>query len=152
MENLSDPQTIIALVTGILLTFSETLPFLNTDSNGLVHLIVNTGKSLLKKKLSPEENEPLLQPYNASVIIDFEPITSVLSKTTCDTLNVIQSQNILKSADKYQLDYIISFLKSNHPKRTLEIKHLSENNRVLLESNGYRVNFDSLRDTNIIEW
>jgi len=154
MDNLSNPQTIIAIATGLLLTISEALPFLKTDSNGLIHILVNAGNSLLRK--STDENEPLLPVFNNNknnnVIIDFEPITSTLSKTTQDTLNTIQGQNNLKTPDKYQLEYIIYFIKSNYPKKSLEIKYLTENNKTALENNNYRVNFDSVLDIFIIEW
>jgi hypothetical protein len=155
MENLYDPQTIIAISTGILLTISEALPFLKTDSNGLIHLLVNVGKSVLKNPTTlttrqSEEREPLL-PTN-SLVIDFEPITSTLTKTTQDTLSTIQKQSSLKTPDKYQLEYIIQFIKSNYPKKQLEIKYLTENNKTILEDNHYRVNFDSIRDTFLIEW
>jgi hypothetical protein len=57
-------HTIIAIISGILLTISEILPFISKiESNGLVHFLINAGNRLLAKENS-EETEPLLPIYN----------------------------------------------------------------------------------------
>ena len=145
MNNTLDLQTILAVITGVLFSASEALPFLNTDSNGLLHFLMNKGRALLKKNVD-DETQPLLEPTNNHIAIDFEPITTTLSKTTNDTLHMIQNQNQLKQPSDYQLEFIISFIKTNYPKKCLEISFLTESNKNTLESNGYRVN------NNTIEW
>jgi hypothetical protein len=57
-------HTIFAIISGILLTISEILPFISKiESNGLVHFLINAGNRLLAKENS-EETEPLLPIYN----------------------------------------------------------------------------------------
>jgi hypothetical protein len=57
-------HTIFAIISGILLTISEILPFIaKIESNGLVHFLINAGNRLLAKENS-EETEPLLPIYN----------------------------------------------------------------------------------------
>lgn len=145
MDNLSDPSTLVAIVTGILLSVSETLPFIKgLSSNGIIHMLIRSGKAFLGNH---SELEPLLPNQ-----IDFEQITSTMFKTTQDTLNIIAAKKELMSPEKYQMDYIIHYIKSNFPKRSLEIKYLIENNKILLEKNGYTTNFDSVLNINTIEW
>lgn len=57
-------HTIIAIITGILLSISEMLPFISKiESKGLLHFLVNQGNQLLKKADS-DETQPLLPVYN----------------------------------------------------------------------------------------
>jgi hypothetical protein len=57
-------HTIFAIISGILLTISEILPFISKiESKGLVHFLINAGNRLLAKENS-EETEPLLPIYN----------------------------------------------------------------------------------------
>jgi DNA mismatch repair ATPase MutL len=56
-------HTLITIITGILLTISEILPFISKiKSNGLLHFFINQGNKLLKSKES-EETAPLLPIY-----------------------------------------------------------------------------------------
>ena len=66
MSDELNSHTIIAIVTGLLLSISELLPFISKiESNGLLHFLVKQGNQLLNKGES-EENEPLLPMYNKS--------------------------------------------------------------------------------------
>ena len=163
MHDLPDPQTIITLLTGILLALSEVLPFLETDSNGILHLLTAIGKKFVSTKASAamdvlDESTPLLtapvqQPQSTqNIVIDFEAITTTLSQTTQETLEVIRSQHSLKPPSTYQLEYIINFIRSNSPKKSLDIKDLDEGNKKSLEARGYVVRYNSLLASSVIEW
>ena len=57
-------HTIFAIISGLLFTLSEILPFISKiESNGLINFLVNVGNQMLKKKEN-DETEPLLPLYN----------------------------------------------------------------------------------------
>lgn len=57
-------HTIFAIISGLLFTISEILPFISKiESNGLIHFLVNAGNQMLKKK-DDSEIEPLLPLHN----------------------------------------------------------------------------------------
>jgi hypothetical protein len=57
-------HTIFAIISGIMLTISEILPFISRiESKGLLHFLVNTGNKFLTKENS-QETEPLLPIYH----------------------------------------------------------------------------------------
>lgn len=58
----------------------------------------------------------------------------------------------LQTSELYQLNYIINYIKQNYIKRQLKFKNLSKNNKDLLSSEGYIVNYDSQDDTAVIGW
>ncbi len=58
----------------------------------------------------------------------------------------------LQTSELYQLNYIINYIKQNYIKRQLKFKNLSKNNKELLSSEGYIINYDSQEDTSVISW
>lgn len=58
----------------------------------------------------------------------------------------------LQTSELYQLNYIINYIKQNYIKRQLKFKNLSKNNKELLSSEGYIINYDSQEDTSVIAW
>jgi archaellum component FlaC len=58
----------------------------------------------------------------------------------------------LQTSELYQLNYIINYIKQNYIKRQLKFKNLSKNNKELLSSEGYIINYDSQEDTSVIGW
>lgn len=58
----------------------------------------------------------------------------------------------LQTSELYQLNYIINYIKQNYIKRQLKFKNLSKNNKELLSSEGYIINYDSQDDTSVIGW
>lgn len=58
----------------------------------------------------------------------------------------------LQTSELYQLNYIINYIKQNYIKRQLKFKNLSKNNKELLLSEGYIINYDSQEDTSVIAW
>lgn len=58
----------------------------------------------------------------------------------------------LQTSELYQLNYIINYIKQNYIKRQLKFKNLCKNNKELLLSEGYIINYDSQDDTSVIGW
>jgi len=58
----------------------------------------------------------------------------------------------LQTSELYQLNYIINYIKQNYIKRQLKFKNLSKNNKELLSSESYIINYDSVDDTSVISW
>jgi hypothetical protein len=127
MENIDfNSQTIITIVTGILLAISEILPFISKiESNGLICMLVNMGKAFLdKNKVNIElpESQHLLE---------------VQSKVPETKINFGTLD--LQIPSNYELYFIISYIKKNYTKGSLSLKDLTENNKILLVKNGYIV-------------
>lgn len=155
-----DITTIISVVTGILLTISETLPFFkDLNANGILHLLATIGKNKesvqLVESLESLEREPLLKD---SIEVKLEIINDTLSAMTnriYDSLNsIIDNSRGLKlhPSELYELNYIINYIKANYPKKHYSTKCLSKTNKQLLISQGYITDYDSLTDTHMIKW
>lgn len=204
-----DVYTIISVTAGILLTVSESLPFIKTiKAQGIMHFLVDIGEKLLtnNSELQPllgdasqqrvdenvlDEQSDIQQNENITIniheIIDninsnFDNKMNVLSNTINNmstNLNSVSnninnvSNNVnyisdilkdisndfktarqlkLQTSELYQLNYIINYIKQNYIKRQLKFKNLSKNNKELLSSEGYIINYDSQEDTSVIGW
>jgi hypothetical protein len=166
----TDTQTIVTVIAGVLFSASEVLPFISSiKSNGILHLLANIGKAFLQKKetitILSSETRPLLshQDDPIRVVIDFQPLNDTLDKLSSNISNSNENtikmwqqtyyeQMSLKESEQYQLDYIIHYIKTQHPQKFLDIKFLSQNNKKILESKGYIVDYDSIKDTYKIKW
>lgn len=154
---MSDITTIISVVTGILLTISETLPFFkDLNANGIIHLLATIGKNKESVEyVESIEREPLLKD---SIEVKLETINDTLSTITnriYDSLNsVIDNSRVLKlhPSELYELNYIINYIKANYPRKHYSTKCLSKTNKQLLISQGYITDYDSLTDTHMIKW
>ena len=154
---MSDITTIISVVTGILLTISETLPFFkDLNANGIIHLLATIGKNKESVEyVQSIEREPLLKD---SIEVKLETINDTLSTITnriYDSLNsVIDNSRVLKlhPSELYELNYIINYIKANYPRKHYSTKCLSKTNKQLLISQGYITDYDSLTDTHMIKW
>lgn len=166
MDYLSNPQTIIAILSGLLLTASEVLPFISDiESNGIVHCLVNLRKIYMQQQNqqqnSSDEVESLIQhenqqhnnSNNSNNKHDILPLTIHLDQTPLHVnLEPIVEMFKLKKPDEFQLDHIIHYIKMNYQNRHMEIKNLFEINKKLLESKNYIVDYDHQDDIYVIKW
>lgn len=170
-----DISTVISVITGILLAISESLPFIKTvKAQGVMHFLVNIRQMFV--------NEPELQPLlselrqddleqNGEIRINIHDLINNMSvlnsgintvSTNVNYMNEILKdisndfktarQLKLQTSELYQLNYIINYIKQNYIKRQLKFKNLSKNNKELLSSEGYIINYDSQEDTSVIAW
>lgn len=173
-----DISEIISIIAGVLLAISESLPFIKTiESQGILHFLISLGTKLLANE---PELEPLLQNLEDGLVnestnivnknemldivadinnisIKIDGINGNLSNVTDIIKNISQDFNNarqlkLQTSELYQLNYIIQYIKSNYIKRQLEFKNLSVNNKQLLVSEGYIINYDSVKDLTVINW
>jgi hypothetical protein len=155
---------IISFGIGILLTVSEILPFIsNINSNGLVHLLTSVGSNFLKKSRTPvsEELSPLLNDNDNDNDNDNSVQLLELLNTTSDIKTAISSMvpkvdlisghlielasrddtsNLTEiNSGKYEMNFIINFIKFNYPKRQLLLPSLLESSKIQLKERGYLV-------------
>lgn len=163
----------IIIIVSVFFCISELLPFVKRfKSNGLIECVINFFKPLVIEDVTEYETEPLLT--EPSVTINIEPDVinklEILTDKLTDKLdkynfpifnknitllneNIINSRHIkLQQSSMYELNYIINFIKSNYPKKSYSAKFLSKNNKQLLISEGYTVDYDSIADMHIIKW
>ena len=176
-----DVPTIISVIAGLLLSISESMPFIkNVESQGILHFLSIIGQKLLN-------NEPELQPLLDRIEPEIHTILNNEPKTvTPDIYGLIENINInfdnktnilnneiniisgiiknisndfnnarqlkLQTSELYQLNYIINYIKQNYIKRQLQFRNLSKNNKELLISEGYTVNYDFKEDITVIGW
>lgn len=172
-------QITMSVLGGIFLLISEILPFIKSvKSNGLLELIVNFTRHLIKKTHNINEDEESLlnddydenQPDNSfRVRVNNNVNNNAELSTKIDSLNTSvmnisyalnnymnEAQNSrqlkLQSVELYELNYIINYIKVNYPKKTFQTRFLSKSNKQLLISQGYIVDYDSQNDTYIIKW
>lgn len=169
-------QIIMYVMGGLIIMVSEILPFIKSvKSNGILELLLNTSKTLLKKS-NNEENEPLINNRDSdlensveqrgrfsiralddSIALRFDTLNAGIN-TISYTLNsyIQEAQNSrqlkLQSMEMYELNYIINYIKVNYPKKMFQTKFLSKSNKQLLISQGYIVDYDSQNDTHTIKW
>jgi hypothetical protein len=167
-----DVSTIISVIVGILLTISESLPFIKSvKAQGIVHFLINILINNTNNELRPllYDHEPQLinqyeqesefqQNREIHILIDNINVLSTnvnyISQILKDTSNDFKTARQLKlqTSELYQLNYIINYIKQNYIKRQLKFKNLSKNNKELLSSEGYIINYDSQEDTSVISW
>lgn len=86
MSDEINSHTIIAIITGLLLSISEILPFISSiRSNGLLHFLVDQGNKFLKQKES-EETRPLLPVYRE--VQDVQDVSQDVQDVSHDLDNV----------------------------------------------------------------
>lgn len=174
-------QITMSVLGGLILLISEILPFIKSvKSNGLLELIINLSRQLVRKPYMNEDEEALLNNdndndnnnngiINDSFRVRVNDTPSLSLSTKIDSLNTSvmnisyalnnymnEAQNSrqlkLQSVELYELNYIINYIKVNYPKKTFQTRFLSKSNKQLLISQGYIVDYDSQNDTYIIKW
>jgi len=164
-----DISTIISVVAGILLSISESLPFITSlESQGIVHFLVNIGQNFLStnnnntevlQPLLDHEHQHQINPQTVTVNTDINinkisnninNINDTLKDVSLDFKTARQLK--LQTSQLYQLNYIINYIKQNYIKRQLLFKNLFKNNKELLISEGYSINYDSKDDISVISW
>jgi hypothetical protein len=65
--------------------------------------------------------------------------------------NTARQIKILNS-ELYELNFISNYIKSNYMTKSLSLQYLSKNNKQLLISEGYIVDYDSIKNTYTIKW
>jgi peptidoglycan hydrolase CwlO-like protein len=141
----------------------------NIRANGLIHLLTTVGNDFLKKSSTVnEESSPLLLDNgynedrdnedryiedNSAQLLELLNTTSEI-KTAIDSmvpkvddmsgqlieLAFSNSQELTEiNSGKYEMNFIINFIKFNYPKRRLQLPSLLENNKIQLKEQGYTV-------------
>lgn len=173
-----DISTVISVITGILLAISESLPFIKTvKAQGVMHFLVNirqlfVNEPELQPLLSRNQDEQISElEQNGEIRINIHDLINKMSvlnsgintvSTNVNYMNEILKdisndfktarQLKLQTSELYQLNYIINYIKQNYIKRQLKFKNLAKNNKELLSSEGYIINYDSQDDTSVIGW
>jgi hypothetical protein len=65
--------------------------------------------------------------------------------------NLIDSKKI-QTSEKYEIDYIIRYIRTSYPEKHMEMHNLSENTKNTLISLGYRVDYDAIANMSVIKW
>jgi len=149
MDNSSLGSTIISVTLGLLLSISEALPYIKTiKGNGIFDVFYQMIK---KQGESVEEQQHLLstntQPTNT-------PVSAIINIDTSKIEEQLKQLNnkSIESSDKYEIMYIKNFIKENYNKRLLNIHSLNIENKHLLESLNYNIDFDSKLQMYSIHW
>lgn len=149
MDNSSLGSTIIPVTLGLLLSISEALPYIKTiKGNGIFDVFYQMIK---KQGESVEEQQHLLstntQPTNT-------PVSAIINIDTSKIEEQLKQLNnkSIESSDKYEIMYIKNFIKENYNKRLLNIHSLNIENKHLLESLNYNIDFDSKLQMYSIHW
>jgi len=173
MESLE--SIIIAIITSILLFVSESLPFIKQiKSNGIIHLFIeyfkNTENTEDTEDIEDIEDTEILLPIGneskENVILDLKRILNQNSKRVDDIENkyktnqnqimniydnLIDSRKI-QASEKYEIDYIIRYIRTSYPEKQMEMRNLSDNTKKTLLLLGYRVDYDSIANVSVIKW
>ena len=162
-------HTIIAIISGVLLTISELMPFISSiESKGLVHFLVNAGNKLLKSKTpdsdSDSETEPLLPFHNKQKQKVEKKHSDSESEHSDDRnsneknssneelLSYLKSLHDLKTTEEYQLEFIKNYIKQNYQQHFYEMKNLHPCNQAILEAHGYQVQYEHIDEIYKIRW
>lgn len=205
-------STSIAIISGVLLLLSETLPFIKKlESNGIMHFLIIISKTLLNKhSLTDSESESLLPRFNPpqefqefqesqesqepqECIIDTgksdkdkdKDIKWLLNNKIqlsnfkelidkCTNTSITNSKKIeetqtqmkkyeegfftlleskkIQTSEKYEIDYIIRYIRTSYPDKQMEMRSLSDNTKNTLLSLGYRLDYDSVANVSVIKW
>ena len=156
-----DPSNIVSVALGVLLSISEVLPYIKSiKGNSITDVFYN----LIKKQGEiVEEQEHLLQPTTTPTTIPTTTptMTPTMTPRIPDTIinidtskieTILIKSKILESSDKYEMIYIINFIKKNYNKRCLSLSLLNLENKHYLESLNYNVDYDSKIKMYNIHW
>lgn len=142
-------STIISITLGLLLSISEALPYIKTiKGNGIFDVfyqfIKKQGESVEEQQhLLPTNTQPTNTPVSTIINIDTSKIEEQLKQL---------NNKSIESSDKYEIMYIKNFIKENYNKRLLNIHSLNIENKHLLESLNYNIDFDSKLQMYSIHW
>jgi hypothetical protein len=157
----------LSIVLGLLLSISEILPFIKSiQGNGIINVLHNfiskqreIGSNLLERIQEDMETAPLLQENQSSTLKDLSTNLSKdlmdLSKNLSkDLTNLSDKSNTsdnfsLKTPDEYQLMYIEKCMINDFTKK-LEFDDISHNNYKVIESVGFRIDFNPSDETYIV--
>ena len=145
---------IISIISSILLIISEMLPFLkNIPVNGILQFFISLFKSSNEYNLLDTNNHNFSLPYT-NILNDINKNISNYNSLITNIFTEFKSNKHIKlyNQEIYQLNYIINFIKNNYIKKTLHIKDLSLNNKQLLLSENYTINYDSVNNIYTINW
>ena len=134
----------ITIVSGMLLTISEILPFITKiESNGIFEFTVKLIEKIFKKSTNQNESEPLLQTH-------IQHNTNI--QHNLENVNYEDINYTLSSPETYEMYYIIRYIKINYIKKKLITKYISEKNKEILLKFNYRIDYDSVNDMYNIQW
>lgn len=160
IENIN--ELIIGFIGSLFIILSESLPFIkNVKANGVIELIYNTFQKESANILTDivtdiEQIQPLLtnQQHNNVTIVDYTHHLQELNNVLNFTSNLFQESRQLKlqTSELYELNYIISYIKLNYPKKCYKTNFLSKANKQLFISQGYVIDYDSEHSIYSIKW
>lgn len=169
------------IIPSVLFIISEILPWIS-KSKSIVHLIIDAVKFIIKVYYPnlTSETAPLLddiENLNENTRHDsdtpvvpkqqnLDKIENILYELVSEfkacthefisNSKVIQqfqvSNAMIHPKEKYELTFIINYIKTNYLKRRFVIKNLKESNREILIDKGYIVDYDSHEDYFSISW
>jgi hypothetical protein len=164
----------LSLILGLLLSISEILPFIKSiQGNGIINVLQSfitkqreIGSNLLERM--ENETEPLLQhpqpllqhpqqqeyllqnlSLELSTINDTLKLNNDTLKLNNDTLKLNNVTFSLKTPDQYQLMYIDKCMINDFTK-ILKFDEISHNNYKIIESLGFRIDFNPSDETYIV--
>lgn len=143
----------LSLILGLLLSISEILPFIKSiQGNGIINVLQSfitkqreIGSNLLERM--ENETEPLLQHPQQQECLS-QNLSLELS-TINDTLKLNNVIFSLKTPDQYQLMYIDKCMINDFTK-ILKFDEISHNNYKIIESLGFRIDFNPSDETYIV--
>lgn len=131
---------------------SKKIPLNTSNSENIsinVHELIDNINSSIDNKINVLNSGINTMSDNIhSVACNLNYINQILKEFDFKTSRQLK----LQTSELYQLNYIINYIKQNYIKRQLKFKNLSKNNKDLLSSEGYIVNYDSQDDTTVIGW
>lgn len=142
-------STIISITLGLLLSISEALPYIKAiKGNGIFDVFYQ----IIKKQGESVEEQQHLLPTNTVTNTPVSTIINIDTSKIEEQLKELNKQPSIESSDKYEIMYIKNFIKENYNKRLLNIHSLNIENKHLLESLNYNIDFDSKLQMYSIHW
>ena len=153
-----DGSSYISVILGVLFSASEILPYIkNLKGNGIIDTIHRA--IIYNSNLENTETQPLLnsspqsQPQSNSPQSNSpQSIVNIDTSDLVDQLKLLNKPLEFESLDKYEMIYIINYIKTNFDKKHLFIPSLSIENKNALELLRYNIDFDSNKDLYKIHW
>ena len=151
-----DGSNYISIALGVLLSTSEILPYIkNIKGNGIIDTIHRVIVYYLKYESDQElqEHQPLLsQEHQPDTLVPSNTIINIDTKPLIEQLQLLNKPIEFESLDKYEMIYIINYIKNHFDKKSLNIHSLSLENKKTLESLHYNIDFDSTMKMYNINW
>ena len=150
-------STIISITLGLLLSASEVLPYIKAiKGNGIFdvfyQMIKKQGDSVEEQQHLLSTNTPTNTPTPTSVPINTPTVINIDTSKIEEQLKELNKHPSIESSDKYEMMYIRNYIKDNYNERYLNISSLNLENKHLLESFNYNIDFDSKLGMYCIHW